>query len=86
MQDRQAVASFRRGGQAEQFDRREVIEDSFVRGGGGVVELVDDHHVEVIRRQGVEVAGVQTLDRGEDVIEPRWSRTADPLLAERRVA
>ena len=51
VQDRQPVAAFRGCGQAEQLDGREVVEDPLVRRRGGVVELVDDHDVEVIRRQ-----------------------------------
>ena len=38
-------------GQPEQLDGREVVEHPLVRGGGGVVELVDDHDVEVVGRQ-----------------------------------
>ena len=49
VQDRQPVAALRCGGQAEQLDGGEVVEHPFVRGGGGVMELVDDHDVEVIR-------------------------------------
>ena len=49
VQDRQAVASFRCGGQAEQFDGLQVIENSVVRGCGRVVKLVDDDDIEVFR-------------------------------------
>ncbi len=52
VQDRQAVAALGGGGQAEQLDRVEVVEHPLVRGGRGVVELVDDHDVEVIGRRG----------------------------------
>ena len=86
VQDRQTVAALRCGGEAEQLDGGEVVEDAFVRGRGGVVELVDDDDVEVIGRQRGEVAGVEALDRGEDVLEPCRSRATDPLLAERGVA
>ncbi len=51
VQDREAVAAFRCGGEAEQLDGSEVVEDPVVRGGGGVMELVDDHDVEVVGRQ-----------------------------------
>ena len=50
VQDRQAVAALRRRGQPEQLDGRDVVEEPLVGGGRGVVELVDDHDVEVIRR------------------------------------
>ncbi len=52
VEDGQAVAALGGGGEAEQLDGGEVVEQRLVRGGGGVVELVDDHHVEVIGRRG----------------------------------
>ena len=51
VQDRQPVAALGRGGEAEQLDGVEVVEHPLVRRGGGVVELVDDHDVEVIGRR-----------------------------------
>ncbi len=51
-----------------------------------MVELVDDHDVEVIRSQRVELGGVQALDRGEDVVESGRARSTHPLLAERGIA
>ena len=86
VQDRQAVAAFRRGGEAEQLPGLHVVEQPAVRRRRRVVELVDDHHVEVIGREVVEVGGVEALDRGEDMVEVLRARAADPLLAERRVA
>jgi hypothetical protein len=86
VEDRQAVAALGRGGEPEQLGRREWFEHLLVRRCGGVVELVDDHHVEVIAGQRVEVGRVEALDRREDVLEARRPGTADPLLAERRVA
>ncbi len=85
LQDREAVASLRCRGQAEQLDRTNVIEQSLVGRRGCVVELVDDDHVEVIWCQVIEVAGVEALDRGEDVIEPPRSRSANPHLTEGRL-
>ena len=34
-----------------------------------MVELVDDHDVEVVRLETLEPGGVETLDRREDVLE-----------------
>ena len=87
VQDGQPVASFRRGGQPEQLDGRHVVEDPLVGGRGGVVELVDDHDVEVVRAPSASSsAAVKALDRGEDVVESGRARSADPFLAERGVA
>lgn len=69
VEDGQAVAPLGGGGEAEQLDGGEVVEHLRVRGGGGVVELVDDHHVEVIGREVGEVGSAEALDRGEDVLE-----------------
>ena len=63
-----------------------MIEDAPVRRCGGVVELVDDHDIEVIRWQRIEITGMEALYRCEDVVEPCRSCTAYPLLSERRVA
>ena len=54
----------------------EVVEQPLVRGRGGVVELVDDRRRRSGRVECVEVGGVEALDRGEDVLEPR--RAAAP--------
>ncbi len=51
VQDRQAVAALGRGGQAEQLDGLHVVEQRAVRRRRRVVELVDDHDVEVVGRQ-----------------------------------
>ena len=54
VQDGQPVAALRCCGETEQLDGTEMVEDPCVRRGGGVVELVDDHHVEVVGREQVE--------------------------------
>ena len=82
----QAVSPLRRGGQAEQLDGGEMIEQRLVRRGGRVMELVHDDHVEVARVDAPDVGRVEALDRGEHVLEPGRSLPADPLLAEARVA
>src|SRR3546814_16093980 len=68
------------------LDGREVVEYLLVGRRRGVVERVDDHHVEVIGREVSQPAGAQALDRGVDVLEPCRLRAADPLLAEGGVA
>src|SRR5262249_22831369 len=85
VEDRQAVAALGSGGEPEQLDGNEVVKYSRVRGGRGMVKLVDDDNVEMLGREVGEVAGVEALDRGEDMLEARRSRTADPLLPERRL-
>ena len=82
VQDRQAIGTFRRRGQSEQFPRRELVHDDAVRRCRGVVELVDDDHVEVVGRQMLEPPRRQALDRRENVVERRGAQTADPFLAE----
>lgn len=51
LQDRQTIAAFWSGREPEQFDWLDVPEQRLVGGCSRVVELVDDHHVEVIGRQ-----------------------------------
>jgi hypothetical protein len=46
-----------------------------------VVKLVDDDNVEVVGREVGEIACVEALDRGEDVLELLGPRPTDPLLA-----
>lgn len=86
VEDRQPVAAFRGRRQSEQFDRIKMVEHSLVRGGRCVMKLVNDDDVEVIGSEILETAGVQALDRPEDVIELRRPGTAHPLLAERWIA
>ncbi len=82
----EAVGALGRRGQAEQLDGLQVVEQRLVRRCGGVVELVDDHDVEVCRVDAPDVGAVEALDRREDVLEPRRAVAADPHLAEGRVA
>ena len=49
------------------------------------MELVDDDDVEVVGSIGSTPAGVEALDRREDVLEARGPLAADPELAEGRV-
>lgn len=51
-----------------------------------MVELIDNHHVEVLRANILDAIGIQALNRGKDVLEAIWSRPADPFFPEGRVA
>ena len=53
---------------------------------GSVVELIDDHDVEVVGVERPEAGRVEALDRGEDVVEAPRTLAADPQLSERVVA
>src|SRR5581483_11451011 len=86
VEDRQAVAALRGGSKPQELDGSEVVEDSGVRSGRSVVKLVHHNDVKVIGREVGQVAGVEALDRSEDVLEHRRSGSADPLLAERGIA
>lgn len=86
LQDRQAVAALRRGGEPEELAWLHVLQEGPVRRGGRVVELVHDDHVEVTGLQVREAAGGEALDGREDVLEPARPRAAGPQLAERPVA
>jgi hypothetical protein len=50
VQNREPVASFGGGCQAEQLDCRKMVKDPFVRWRGGVMELIDDDNVVVVWR------------------------------------
>lgn len=69
VQYRKVVTALRRGGQPEQLHRLQVVEECPIGGRRCVVELVDDDDVEMIRRKVVEVRGVETLYRSEDMLE-----------------
>jgi hypothetical protein len=69
VEDGEAVASLGGGGEAEELGWLHVVEEGAVGGGFGVVELVDDDHVEVLGVEVGEAARVEALDGGEDVIE-----------------
>ncbi len=84
VEHRQPVAALGRGGEAEQLDRGHEVEQALIRRCGGVVELVDDHDVEVIGIEVLDARRVEALDRGEDVIETARAGAPGPLLTERR--
>jgi hypothetical protein len=53
------------GGEAQQQGRLQVGQPALVAGGGGVVELIDDHHGEGVRSQGRRIDPRERLHRGE---------------------
>src|SRR6185312_11428692 len=61
VQDRQAIGTLRRRGKAEQLPWREVLEQRAVRRGGSMVKLIDDHHVEVVSIQMLQVGRAEAL-------------------------
>ena len=62
-----AVEALRRRGQSQQLSRREVVEQPVVRRCRRVMELVDDHDVECVRRDLLQSRLLQRLDHREDV-------------------
>src|SRR5690606_9084125 len=63
-----------------------MVQQGFISGRGCVVEFVDDHYIEVIRRQVRKAAGTQALDGGEDMLEAGRTLAADPKLTEGRIS
>jgi hypothetical protein len=63
-----------------------VLQQSVIRLRCGVVELVNDDHIEVITGKVVEIHPVQTLNRRKNVLKVGRSASANPLLAETGVA
>src|SRR3546814_15393619 len=51
-----------------------------------MVELIDDHDIEVIGRQVLEPPCTEALNGGEDVLEASRAIATDPKLAKGRVA
>ena len=85
-ENREAVAALRSGGQSQEFDWPDVIEERAVGRGGGVVEFVNDHNVEMISGEVLESGCIEALDRSEDMLELAGSLAANPQLAERSIA
>ena len=86
LEHRESVAAFRCGGQRQELDRPQLLQERRVGTGSGVVELVHDHDVEVVRLEAVEPSRVQALDGGEHVLELAGTAAAYPELAEGVVA
>ena len=85
LEDVEAVGALGRRGQPEQLPWLQVVEQRLVARRGGVVELVDDHDVEVAWINSVNAGGGQTLDRRKDMFESRGALPANPHLPECRV-
>ena len=85
-EDVETVSALRCCRQPEQLDRVHVLEERLVGRRRRVVELVDDHDVEVSRVDAADVGAVKALDRREDVLEAQGALPADPLLAKGGVA
>ena len=81
VKDGEAVAAFGRRRQSKKLHRLHVVENGVVGRSLGVMELVDDHDIEVAWVEVPEASRVQALDRGEDVVEPVRPITAHPQLA-----
>ena len=85
-QDVEAVGALGRGGHPQKLSRRHALQKHLVRRCSSVMELVDNHDVEMRRVDRFQSGAVETLDRSEDVFKPRGPLSADPQLSEARVA
>src|SRR3546814_777926 len=63
-----------------------VFQESLVGRRRRMVELIDDHDIEVIGRQVLEPPCTEALNGGEDVLEASRAIATDPKLAKGRVA
>ena len=86
VQQREAVASLRRRGKPQKFDRLDVLEKRAIGRRGSVMEFIDDDHVEVTGVEGSKAGRIEALDRSEDVVELPRTLPADPQLSERMIA
>src|SRR5690606_2541701 len=80
------VAALGRRREAQQLPRREMLQERLVGRRCGVMELVDDHDIEMVRRDVVWAANTEALNRGEHVLEAVRSLASYPPLAECRIA
>src|SRR5664280_2847053 len=78
VQDRQAICTLRRRRKAEQLPWREMLEQSAVRRGRSMVKLIDNHHVEVVSIEILQVGRVEALHRSEDMVKRLRTRAANP--------
>ena len=86
LQDGPAVGAFRRRRQTQQFAWPQAVQERLVGVGCGVVELVHDHDVEVVRVEMLQRRWPKALHGSEDVLESGRTLAAHPLLAEGEVA
>jgi len=81
-----ASSPFGGGGEAEQQLGAEVIEPAAVAGGGGVVELIHDHHLEALGGDLSEGAIGERLHRGEHMAPLAGHRAIHIQLPEGGIA
>src|SRR5438093_7325991 len=78
VQQREAVASLRRRRETQKFGWLDVLEKRAIGRRGGVMEFIDDDHVEVTGFEGSEAGRSEALDRSEEVVELPRTLPADP--------
>ena len=86
VQDGFAVTAFGRCRKPQHFPGFEMVDECFVRIRSGVVEFIDDQHIEPIGIQMLEVGNGEALDGGEHVLERIRLLSINPELAKCRVA
>ena len=86
MEDVLAAGALGGGGEAQQQDGRQVAQPALVASGGGVVELIDDHHVERVRRQVRRIQPSERLHRGEHMAPLAGALAIHQQLAEGAIA
>ncbi len=86
MEDVLAAGALGGGGEAQQQDGLQVGQPALVAGGGGVVELIDDHHGEGVRRQVCRIQPSERLHRGEHMAPLAGALAIHQQLAEGAIA
>jgi hypothetical protein len=86
MEDVLASGALGGGGEAQQQGRPQVGQPALVARGFGVVELIDDHHVERVRRQVRRIQPSERLHRGEHVAPLAGALAIHQQLAEGAIA
>lgn len=86
MEDVLAAGALGGGGQAQQQHGRQVAQPALVAGGCGVVELIDDHHGERVRRQLRRIQPSERLHRGEHMAPLAGALAIHQQLAEGAIA
>ena len=77
-QDVEAIGALGRGGHPKELSRCDALQKHLVRRCSSVMELVDDHDIEMRRVDRFEPGSVEALNRREDVFKPRGPPSADP--------
>jgi len=86
VEDVLAAGAFGGGVEAQQQGRPQVGQPALVAGGGGVVELIDDHHIERVRRQVRRIQPSERLHRGEHMAPLAGALAVHQQLAEGAIA